>query len=108
MPEAPESEGGTSDEYWMCDCRLTRNFFVRSVAEHFEYDGDDARFGREYEVVVREAPVGKVMPPVEEVLADVKAQLEERRRAPEEAARRALAVAKSYVRLRPELYTLDR
>ncbi|CAE8662904.1 unnamed protein product, partial [Polarella glacialis] len=38
--------------HYMCNCRLTRNFFVRSLGEHFEYDGDDVTFARQYEKVI--------------------------------------------------------
>mmetsp|Transcript_55493 Transcript_55493/g.162113 ORF Transcript_55493/g.162113 Transcript_55493/m.162113 type:complete len:355 (+) Transcript_55493:83-1147(+) len=92
---------------YMCECRLTRNFFVRSAGLHFEYDGDDAAFARQYEALAREACYAGALPPVAEVLADVRAQLAERRKAPEEALARARAVASTYKRLHPELYTLE-
>lgn len=94
--------------YYMCSCRLKRNFFVRSAGEHFEYDGNDASFVRQYEEVMREVAMeGKSVPPVAEVLADIKEQLEERRRTPQEAEERASQVAARYRRLRPEVYRLD-
>mmetsp|Transcript_22976 Transcript_22976/g.46518 ORF Transcript_22976/g.46518 Transcript_22976/m.46518 type:complete len:355 (+) Transcript_22976:101-1165(+) len=99
---------GDGRSFYMCECRLTRNFFVRSVGLHFEYNGDDAAFARQYEFLAKEYSVPQPLPPVEEVLKDIRAQLAERKGAPAEALERARAVASSYTRLHPELFSLDR
>lgn len=90
---------------WMCACRLTRNFFVRSANDHFEYDGDDAAFLQHYADLV--ASCGRDMPSGNEVLEEVKAQQAERRRQPEEALARALTISRSYERRHDEIYSLD-
>mmetsp|Transcript_117985 Transcript_117985/g.328795 ORF Transcript_117985/g.328795 Transcript_117985/m.328795 type:complete len:360 (+) Transcript_117985:75-1154(+) len=99
---------GNGRAFYMCNCRYTRNFFVRSAGYHFEFDGDDAAFARQYESLVRDAGDDRPMPPVEEVLRDIRAQLEERQRAPQEALERARTVANKYSRLHPDVYLLDR
>lgn len=34
-------------EHWMCQCRITHNYFIRSAGKHFSYTGDDAAFLQE-------------------------------------------------------------
>eukprot|EP00448_Togula_jolla_P017369 CAMPEP_0170593868 /NCGR_PEP_ID=MMETSP0224-20130122/13692_1 /TAXON_ID=285029 /ORGANISM="Togula jolla, Strain CCCM 725" /LENGTH=364 /DNA_ID=CAMNT_0010917879 /DNA_START=41 /DNA_END=1135 /DNA_ORIENTATION=- len=101
---------------FMCACRLERNFFVHSVGEHFEYDGNDEVFTRRYEAEAAarlnpseqpEDEFQRPLPPVDEVLTELRKQLEERRRAPEESRKRAAVIADQYKRLRPEVFTLE-
>eukprot|EP00445_Apocalathium_hangoei_P043562 CAMPEP_0203973164 /NCGR_PEP_ID=MMETSP0359-20131031/99446_1 /ASSEMBLY_ACC=CAM_ASM_000338 /TAXON_ID=268821 /ORGANISM="Scrippsiella Hangoei, Strain SHTV-5" /LENGTH=361 /DNA_ID=CAMNT_0050911311 /DNA_START=28 /DNA_END=1113 /DNA_ORIENTATION=+ len=110
---ADSMNAGAADElgngpFYMCGCRLQKNFFVKSCAEHFQYSGDDAAFARQYEELIRNRGRSANLPAVEAVLAEVQAQREERRRTPEEAAKRAQLVGASYKRLHPEVYRLDR
>lgn len=99
---------GEASSYWMCRCRLTRNFFIRG-AGHFEYEGDDAAFLKNYEkVCMEESFPGYTTSTAEQALTEIKAQLEERRRTPQEAMARAATTALSYKRLRPEVYRLNR
>ena len=39
-----ETAKDTDGKYWMCQCRITHNYFVRSAGKHFSYTGDDASF----------------------------------------------------------------
>lgn len=38
-------------EHWMCQCRITHNYFIRSAGKHFSYTGDDAAFLQEIYIV---------------------------------------------------------
>mmetsp|Transcript_65563 Transcript_65563/g.137053 ORF Transcript_65563/g.137053 Transcript_65563/m.137053 type:complete len:358 (+) Transcript_65563:91-1164(+) len=99
---------GRAGPFFMCSCRLERNFFVKSLVEHFEYKGDDAAFERQYfRVVSEKGDHLEVVPPVEVVLDEIKAQREERRRQPEEAETRAAKIASDYKRLHPEVFKMD-
>eukprot|EP00927_Polykrikos_kofoidii_P050644 TRINITY_DN44536_c0_g1_i1.p1 TRINITY_DN44536_c0_g1~~TRINITY_DN44536_c0_g1_i1.p1 ORF type:complete len:388 (+),score=53.14 TRINITY_DN44536_c0_g1_i1:92-1165(+) len=94
--------------HYRCDCMLTQSFFVRSAnGSYFSYDGDDAEFAKQYNEAVREAPSGAVLSTLEETLAEVKRQQDERRRSPQESSERAQTVAQHYTRLHPDVYQLD-
>jgi len=88
--------------FYMCECHVTNNFFVKSVGMHFTYHGDDAEFLRAYAGLL---PVDGPSPL--EVLEIVRAQREERLGAPAEALSRADRIAREHTRLHPEVYTLD-
>ena len=71
-----QKQGG--DGYWMCQCRITHNYFLRAANKHFAYDGDDAAFLEAHKSELE--PLG-----VEETLKELRRQREERLRAPEES-----------------------
>lgn len=98
MSESHTSSADKHACFYMCSCRLTHNFFVPSVREHFYYDGDDQAF------LMKHASIATV----QDVLAEVKRQRIQRQRQPAEALERAELVAQGYKRLHPEVYTLDR
>merc|ERR1719384_985370 len=69
---------------------------------HVQYNGDDDLFVERYGKSLRaESAV------LQEVLAEVRRQREERLQAPAEAAARASCCERMYKRLVPQVYTLD-
>lgn len=94
-----ESDG---KNYWMCQCRITHNYFVRSTGKHFSYTGDDAAFFEENRSELKDLGASE-----EEVLTELRRQRQERLKAPEESLLRAQRIQKDYQALHPEVYRLE-
>ena len=89
-------------EHWMCQCRITHNYFIRSAGKHFSYTGDDAAFLQENRSELRDLGASE-----EEVLTELRKQRQERLKAPEESLERVHRIQKEYQARHPEVYTLD-
>ncbi|CAE7264163.1 kif5 [Symbiodinium sp. KB8] len=102
--EAEMSRGqpASSSSYWTCQCRVTHNYFVKSVGKHFMYRGDDVEFYRQHgdELSATGCEVA-------DVLADLRRQREERLSAPDRTMQRVDKIAQHYTRLHPEVYVLN-
>jgi len=94
------AEAVTDYRYYMCECHLRKNYFVRSLGEHLSYDGDDLAFVQAYAGSFPEEQL-------EEALSEVKRQRDKRLRAPNDSESRREHIAKTYSWLHPELLTLD-
>ncbi|CAE7321793.1 kif5 [Symbiodinium necroappetens] len=118
--EAEMSRGqpASSSSYWTCQCRVTHNYFVKSVGKHFMYRGDDVEFYRQH----GDEPCPWVRFIIDSEVADVLADLrrqreatkgqEEQRRAktvlaPDRTMQRVDKIAQHYTRLHPEVYVLN-
>jgi len=92
----------TNSSYsYMCECRLTHNYFVHSVGMHFEYRGDDNAFAQRY------ASALGARVTLEAVLVELRKQREERLQAADASLQRVLRIEKEYTRLHPEVYSLQ-
>ncbi|CAE7775214.1 ogfod2 [Symbiodinium microadriaticum] len=87
--------------YWMCECRVSHNFFVRTLGKHFRYNGDDAEFLFEFGDELRELGAE-----AQTILEELRRQREERLRAPEKSLERARRIAQEYQPLHPGVYRL--
>ncbi|OLQ00462.1 hypothetical protein AK812_SmicGene16901 [Symbiodinium microadriaticum] len=79
--------------YWMCECRVSHNFFVRTLGKHFRYNGDDAEFLFEFGDELRELGAE-----AQTILEELRRQREERLRAPEKSLERARRIAQEAFR----------
>mmetsp|Transcript_136 Transcript_136/g.309 ORF Transcript_136/g.309 Transcript_136/m.309 type:complete len:352 (+) Transcript_136:103-1158(+) len=88
--------------YWTCECRITNNFFVRSVGKHFTYRGDDVEFYQQHSAELEAAGCD-----VADVLADLRRQREERMKAPDTTIQRVENIAQAYTCRHPQVYRLN-
>ncbi|CAJ1356021.1 unnamed protein product [Effrenium voratum] len=87
---------------WMCQCRVTHNYFLRRANMHFIYSGDDAAFLEEHREELKLLGCSE-----EEVLNELRRQRQERLKAPEETLVRFERIQKEYQKLHPAVYKLD-
>lgn len=89
-----------SAQSWMCECRLTHNYFVHGVGKHFVFNGDEHEFRRSYSASLKPHQVDTVLEALRE-------QREERLGAATETLRRVERIAREYAPLHREVYSLD-
>lgn len=98
----PDAKRPKKEHYYMCSCRLEKNYFLADIKMYFDYNGDDSKFIDKY---AGSLPADG--PSIEEVLDEVRNQHAARVALPHASAARAERIAKEYNRLHPEVYTMN-